>query len=174
MLMQDDVTSVRSLEPADAGQFKALRLRAIDSSPTSFWPTRSEEEARPPKEVEGRIRATTLQAVFGVFAGAALIGIAGIRRDALVQVRHKATVWGVYVEPAHRGRGIARTLVTTAIAHASENWNIAQVQLCVNTENAAARHLYAAIGFSTFGVEPRSMQVGGKFYDEEHMVLNLR
>jgi RimJ/RimL family protein N-acetyltransferase len=51
---------------------------------------------------------------------------------------------------------------------------LAQVRLCVNAENVAAKRLYAAIGFSTFGVEPRAMRVGGEFYDEEHMVLELR
>jgi ribosomal protein S18 acetylase RimI-like enzyme len=172
--MQDKITSVRALEPADAGAFKALRLHAIDNSPTSIWPTRGEEEARTLEEVEQRIRSTMLQTVFGAFAGASLVGIAGIRREALTQVTHKATVWGVVVEPTHRGNGIARTLVTAAIAHASENWNIAQAHLCVNAENAPAKKLYAAIGFSTFGVEPRAMQVAGRFYDEEHMVLKLR
>lgn len=172
--MPNNVTSVRALEQTDAGLFKALRLRAIANSPTSIWPTHGEEEARTLQEVEQRIHATTMQAVFGAFAGALLIGITGIRREALVQVTHKATVWGVFVEPAHRGQGIARTLVTTAIAHASENWNIAQVHLCVNTENAPAKNLYEAIGFSTYGIEPRAMKVADRFYDEEHMVLRLR
>jgi hypothetical protein len=29
------------------------------------------------------------------------------------------------------------------------------------------------LGFASFGVEPRAMRVGDRFYDEEHMVLRL-
>ncbi|AOJ07403.1 hypothetical protein [Burkholderia mayonis] len=38
--------SIRLLESADASAFKALRLVAIDASPTAIWPTRAEEAAR--------------------------------------------------------------------------------------------------------------------------------
>jgi RimJ/RimL family protein N-acetyltransferase len=40
-------------------------------------------------------------------------------------------------------------------------------------ENAAAQALYRSLGFKSFGIEPRAMRVGDKFYDEEHMVLQL-
>jgi hypothetical protein len=33
--------------------------------------------------------------------------------------------------------------------------------------------LYRSLGFESFGVEPRAMRVGDRFYDEEHMVLRL-
>ncbi|WP_419183232.1 hypothetical protein [Ralstonia solanacearum] len=33
--------------------------------------------------------------------------------------------------------------------------------------------LYRGVGFEAFGVEPRALCVGGRFYDEAHMVLRL-
>ncbi|MGE8367843.1 GNAT family N-acetyltransferase, partial [Cupriavidus sp.] len=62
----------------------------------------------------------------------------------------------------------------TATAHASKNWASAQLNLCVNAENTAAKQLYESLGFATFGIEPRAMVVDGRFYDEQHMVLKLR
>lgn len=48
-----------------------------------------------------------------------------------------------------------------------------QIQLCVNVENTKARNLYLSLGFKPFGLEPRSMRVGDKYFDEEHMALRL-
>ncbi|AOJ04910.1 MULTISPECIES: GNAT family N-acetyltransferase [Burkholderia] len=167
--------SIRLLEPADASAFKALRLVAIDTSPTAIWPTRAEEAARSIEEVEARLRASDTQAVFGALTvDGELAAIAGVRRDALVQVGHKATLWGVFVAPAHRGKGLARRLMGAALTHVSRDWGIAQVNLCVNIENEPAKALYASLGFETFGVERRAMRVGDRFCDEQHMVRMLR
>ncbi|AGK50354.1 acetyltransferase domain protein [Burkholderia thailandensis MSMB121] len=126
-------------------------------------------------EVEARLRASGTQAVFGALtADGELIGIAGVRREALAQINHKATLWGVFVAPAHRGNGLARRLADSALMHASRDWGVAQVNLCGNTENEPAKALCASLGFETFGVERRAMRVGDRFYDEQHMVRVLR
>jgi len=163
------MVTVRLLVPDDAEQFKALRLLAVDNAPTAIWPTREEELARSIEEIAGRIRSTPAQAVFGAFESEVLIGITGVRRESLRQVSHKATIWGVFVNPSKRGRGIAQTLLSAATAHAAERWNAVQLMLCVNAENLPAKRLYASHGFQTFGLEPRAMKVGDRFYDEEHM-----
>jgi len=41
------------------------------------------------------------------------------------------------------------------------------------TENEAARALYRSAGFEVFGVERRSLRVGTRDLDEEHMALDL-
>ncbi len=50
---------------------------------------------------------------------------------------------------------------------------IEQLTLTVTQDNAAARALYAAAGFVTFGVEPRAVKVAHRYYAKEHMVLSL-
>ena len=167
------MVTVRLLGPNDAEQFKALRLVAVDNAPTAIWPTRQEEMARSIEEVVNRVRSTSTQAVFGAFDGEILVGITGIRREALCQVNHKATIWGVFVNPSHRGRGIAQALLSAATVHATEEWDTIQLMLCVNAENLPARRLYTSLGFHTFGLEPRAMKVGDRFYDEEHMCKQL-
>jgi ribosomal protein S18 acetylase RimI-like enzyme len=81
-------------------------------------------------------------------------------------------VWGVAVDPEFRKQGIAKRLLQRLIAHA-RNQGLLQIQLAVAVENAPARALYRSLGFESFGVEPRAMRVGDRFYDEEHMVLRL-
>ncbi|RKP47590.1 GNAT family N-acetyltransferase [Trinickia fusca] len=165
--------TIRPLNAADAERFKALRLLATKTSPTAIWPTHEEENGRSIDEVAGRIASTDAQIVFGAFASDALVGITGLRRLPLMKVSHKATIWGVFVDPAHRGKGIAQNLLHAVAEHASEKWGCAQLQLCVNAENLAAKRLYASQGFVVFGVEPRALRVDGQFYDEEHMYKAL-
>lgn len=129
--------------------------------------------ARSIDEIANRVCSTPIQAVFGAFEGEVLVGITGVRREPLSQVNHKATIWGVFVDPSYRGRGIAQTLLSVATAHAAEEWEAIQLMLCVNAENLAAKRLYASNGFQTFGLEPRAMKVGDRFYDEEHMYKQL-
>ncbi|RQZ19188.1 GNAT family N-acetyltransferase [Burkholderia sp. Bp9031] len=165
--------TIRLLDAADAAQFQSVRLRAVDTSPTSFLPTRAEEAGVPVDEFATRITATHERAVFGAFDDASLVGITGVRRDARAKVAHKATIWGVFVDPAYRGRGIAQSLLDSATAHAAQAWECRQLMLCVNAINGTAERLYASQGFVRFGTEPRSLLVDGRFYDEHHMVKTL-
>ncbi|EDT05480.1 GNAT family N-acetyltransferase [Burkholderia ambifaria] len=165
--------TIRLLDAADAAQFQSVRLRAIDTSPTSFLPTRDEVAGITVDEFATRITPSDVQAVFGAFDGATLVGITGVRRDPRVKVAHKALIWGVFVDPAYRGRGIAQSLLDRATAHAAQAWQCRQLMLCVNEVNGTAERLYASQGFVRFGTEPRSLLVDGRFYDEHHMVKTL-
>jgi ribosomal protein S18 acetylase RimI-like enzyme len=167
-----DAITIRPLAEDDAAAFKALRLKATLDAPTALWPTYDEEAVRTLEDTRNRIRATDHQIVFGAFAGDELAGIAGLRREVLAQVAHKAVLWGVFVDPAHRRAGLASRLLEVAIAHARAA-QVLQIQLCVNAENPRAQALYRNAGFETFGVEHRAVRVGGRFYAEEHMMLRL-
>ncbi|WGG53526.1 GNAT family N-acetyltransferase [Rugamonas sp. DEMB1] len=169
--MNDEI-DIRPLSSADSAAFRAIRLRAIVDSPSAVWPTLAEEEGRTQEEVMARIAQTDAQVVFGAFDGPRLIGIAGLRREVLLQVAHKATLWGVFVDPAWRKAGIARRLFALARAHAQRS-GVLQIQLCVNAANLPAQSLYRALGFVGYGLEPRAMRVGERFYDEQHMALRL-
>lgn len=164
--------AIRPLGPDDWSAFRALRLAAIADAPLAIWPTHDEEAGRSPDEVRARIASTAHQAVLGAFAGDTLVAIAGVRREPLAQVAHKALLWGVFVHPDWRRAGLARRLIRAACAHARAGGAL-QVQLSVNAGNARARALYATLGFVEYGREPRAMRVGAAFHDEVLMVLRL-
>jgi ribosomal protein S18 acetylase RimI-like enzyme len=171
-MTQMENLDIRPLSAVDAAAFRQMRLQAISDSPTAVWPTYEEEARRTVEEIEARIQRTDAQVVFGAFVDMELAGIAGLRREPLGQVRHKAVLWGVFVSPHQRREGLARKLFARVVSFAREE-GVLQIQLCVNAENTRARNLYRSLGFSTFGVEPRAMRVGDKYFDEEHMVLRL-
>lgn len=170
--MNDEAVLIRPLQARDAAAFTALRLQAIADAPSAIWSTVDEENGRSPDEVRARIEENDGQVVLGAFLGAQLIGIAGLLRAAPAQVAHKGVLWGLMVAPGQRRGGVARRLIDAILAQAAQR-GLWQVNLSVNTENLRARQLYHSIGFASFGIEPRALRVGARFYDEEHMTLAL-
>jgi ribosomal protein S18 acetylase RimI-like enzyme len=73
-----------------------------------------------------------------------------------------------------RREGLARKLFSRLPSFAREE-GVLQIQLCVNAEHdrARARSLYRSLGFKPFGLEPRAMRIGQRYFDEEHMALRL-
>jgi ribosomal protein S18 acetylase RimI-like enzyme len=109
--------------------------------------------------------------LFGAFHDDALSGSAGVHVYPRLKQRHKAQLWGVYVDPSLRGRGVGAALVRAAIAHARTR--VAVLQLSVQFDNSAARALYRKLGFVPYGVERRALRHDGKDYDDELMAMDL-
>jgi ribosomal protein S18 acetylase RimI-like enzyme len=163
--------SFRRLEPSDVAAYRALRLAALRESPTAYGSSAEEEEALPMAVFEDRLAPAADRAVFGVFDGTTLVGVAGIVREPKAKRAHTATVFGVYVAPPVRGRGVGRGLMRFAIDQAETLPGRRQLRLCVNADNTAALNLYTSLGFVIFGREIDALVVDGHFHDELHMAL---
>lgn len=161
------MTEVRRLTAADAAVFHALRCRGLREDPTAFASSYEEETAQPIAEVAARMGTA---AVFGAFEGGALVGVVGLKRESHRKLAHKVVLWGMYVAPEARRRGVGRRLVVSALAEAFGWPGVRQVYLGVNAANAAATALYVKLGFTAFGLERACMIVDGEPQDEIHMV----
>jgi RimJ/RimL family protein N-acetyltransferase len=164
---------VRRLTPAHAAEYRALMLRAYAEEPVAFTSTVSERAALPLAWWAARVSdgPNPAELVYGAFAdavgapgaGGRLVGVAGLRFERRERTRHKATLFGTYVLPEYRGRGVGRALVEAVLAHARSTPGLRVVQLTVTEPNAAARRLYAACGFVPFGTEPLANRDGDGF-----------
>ncbi len=164
---------VRKLTPADATAFQALRLSGLLECPTAFASSHEEEVDLALSMVAGRLTARDDRAVFGAFQGPDLVGLVGLKREARRKLSHKAFLWGMYVAPANRKRGVGRALVAEALAFAQTELCVRQIGLGVNAENVAAIALYEHMGFKAFGREPCFMLVDGVAQDELQMICML-
>ena len=169
--------TIRPLAAADAEAYRALRLRMLTEHPEAFGASAEafarEDEALYRRRFQERTEGadTFIQ---GAFLEARLVGTAGIHRGWGEKEAHKAMLWGMYVAPEARRRGIGRGLVDAALALAAASFaGLEQVQLGVATENEAARRLYATLGFEPYGLERAALKLGERAIDVQLMVRFL-
>jgi ribosomal protein S18 acetylase RimI-like enzyme len=164
---------VRKLTGADAAAFRPLRLRGLLECPSAFASSYEEECDLTLEWFAERLEPGSDRSVFGAFLGPALVGCAGLHRETQRKLAHKAYIWGMYVDPAHRRCGIGRQLLAEALSSARSELQVRQVNLGVNARNDVAIALYEAMGFTAWGRESCFMLVDGVAHDEIHMVRVL-
>lgn len=164
--------SIRLLTGDDAAAFQRLRHRALSEEPDAFGTSVAEHEAMAESEQRSRLEAPN-SLVLGVFMEGRLVGCAGLLRKAQEKTRHKALVWGVYVEPEARGKGVARALMERLIELARATPGLLQLDLAVSTSRPGARRLYESLGFFEFGREPAALRINGELVDQTLMALRL-
>ena len=165
--------TVRALRPEDAASFQPLRLRGLSECPEAFASSHDEEAGNSLAEVAARLRAKPDGATFGWFEGTELLGIVGVQRERLRKLAHKAYVWGMYVAPEARRRGVGRQLLAHALAYATDDLGVLQVNIGVNTKNTPALKLYQGLGFVVYGTERGFLSVDGILHDEYQMVRHV-
>lgn len=164
---------LRRLNPSDSNSFQELRLAALRDVPSAFGSSYEEEKEFPSSTLEGRLQVRPDRGVFGAFEATTLVGLVGLGREDKRKLEHKALIWGMYVAPQARGKGIGRALLLEALALARSAPAIRQVNLCVNASNAPAIQLYESVGFKKFGIERDAMLIDGELHDEMQMCLRF-
>ena len=164
-------TLIERLSPSQAGDYRALMLEAYAAHPDAFTSSVAERETLPLRWWEGRLSAEPLakELVLGAFHAGELVGVVGLSFEQREKVRHKATLFGMYVRPHLRGQGIGRQLVQSALEHARERPGALVVQLTVTETNGPAVALYESCGFIRFGLEPMAVAVGSGYVSKVHM-----
>ena len=165
--------SLRQLGPGDAAAFSALRREVTRENAVPMGLTFKEELTRTLEGFRAQLSSPSPNAVFGAFAGDALVATAAVSRvGQFPSSHHKMVMWGVFTSPLHRRQGIGRQLVATALRHAFRN-SVHRVNLQVYVPNEPAIALYRAIGFVEYGVEREAVCLDGQYHDAVHMTLEI-
>jgi GNAT superfamily N-acetyltransferase len=165
---------IRLFTERDAQSLWDLRMLALETDPWSFVDSPEELRAITVQEFAARLRADTADNfIVGAFEQGAAIGMVGCYQEVPLKRRHKAWIWGVFVTPAARGRGIARKLMLAAIARAKTIPGLEIILLTISVDQPVPRRLYESLGFRSIGIEPKGLKIGDQYLDEEHMVLEF-
>lgn len=168
----DDSFVVRQAVLADAAVLRALRLEALQAHPEAFGMDYESELKGSDADWEKRIADQSQVAIFVAEAGTKLIGMCGLAGTARAKMKHNGTIWGVYVQAAWRGRGIAAALLAACDALARQR-GMLYLKLAVVTSNTPASRAYERAGFRSYGVEPCVIKLGDACYDELLMAKHL-
>lgn len=139
--------SVHHVEPDHWRSHRDIRLEMLRDSPDAFWVTLAEETALTEAQWRDQLQRSWL---VQVREGETVIGSAGLGPHWEPGREQTATLWGMYVTPAARGRGVGELLVHAVLAEARRRGHADIVLEVVNT-NAAAIALYERCGFVATG-----------------------
>ena len=167
---------IRQLTPADAPYYRAIRLEALATDPDAFGATVESESKRPLAEFAQRVGTSV---VLAAMSDAIPVGLIGLKRHDGAKDQHKAFVWGMFVRLDHRRRGIGAGGGGWAGGggrgvFAATPADVEQLTLTVVSENPAATTLYERFGFKTYGIEPRALKRGARYWDERLILRDLR
>ncbi len=164
---------VIKLRAGDADRYWRIRQRMLEETPWAFASDPESDNARDPSGFVARL-AKPFHAILATEDGAGeLTATAGIVRRPRKKLWHRAEVWGVYVRPDCRRRGLGAVVVKAAVEEGLGWPGVDSIALSVSARSEADR-LYTRLGFEAWGREPDCLRLDGISYDEVHMILRAR
>ena len=165
---------IRLVTEQDAQALWDLRMLALENDPWSFVDSPEEMRQIPLTEFAARLsKNVDDNFIFAAFEDQAPVGMVGFYRELPLKRRHKGWIWGVFVAPVARGRGVAKQLMQATIDRAKALPGLDMILLTVSAEQPIPRRLYESLGFRSFGIEPKGLKIGNESKDEENMVLEF-
>lgn len=143
--------AIRAVVAGDADQLRRLRLRALSDAPDAFGSSLEAELAYPDSDwldLARRSERADELVVFAAVDGEDWVGMAAGRwydREAAV-----AGLWGMWVDPASRGRGLGARLVAAVDAWAAGR-GARVLRLGAITGKGDPAEFYERLGFQDTG-----------------------
>ena len=165
--------TLRQLAKEDATSYRRVRLLGLKEFPDAFSSSDAQEEKLSLDDFGRRLEPTPVHWVIGAFQSEELVGVIGFMRDGADKLCHKGFIWGAYVVPPFRGRGVGRALLKEALTRIDAIPGLRSVRLAVGASNEVALHLYEKCGFIRYGEEHEALCVNGVFHSQVLMVRKI-
>jgi len=139
--------TVTLFDPGDWAEFKAVRLLALRSDPAVFGSNFAKEAAYDDaywREWAERPGC----AVFAVRDGGKVIGMTGIALKREDPSGKDAVLWGSWLDPAYRGRGISEKMYRARLAWAEAHPTVERIVVSHRASNLSSKKANQKHGFT--------------------------
>ncbi len=155
-----------------ADEFIRLRLSGLRESPLAFGAS-PEDGLDRGEVIENLKKRSEENFILGYFRDDRLIGIVGFVRQKRIKQKHKAFIWGMYVDPVFRGLGIGEKLMLDIIQRTKNLDGLSKIVLSVTHLQQDSKRFYQKLGFIQYAVEKDALRVSGQKIDEIFMCMKI-
>ena len=166
MKVNSTLISITSLPEERWKECRDLRLQALQKDPIAFSSSYEEEKDLSEHEWRQRIK----NALFAIINDTP-VGMVVMIVESLSDNEDIASIYGLYVNSACRGKGIGNQLLTEAMISLKKLETLKKIKLSVNCEQKHAITLYEKLHFQVVGTLKKKILYQGNYYDELMMEL---
>ena len=161
---------LQTLVPQNYDAYFALRLESLQQCPNMYATDANEWKATAREVIEKHLvlSESGTSPILGAWQGDKLVGQVGFKPESRPTVRHKATLWGLYVQPNFRRQGVGKQLVHLAMATAKEMPDLEQLRAVATLDGDGLHHFFTACGFREYGREPRAKLFENTYYEQAY------
>lgn len=152
----------------DWAAWKEIRLEALRVQPDSFGSSYEEEALYQEHDWQKFINENV---ILGAFLNGELVGCGGFFVFKFLKMKHKGVMFGLYVKPKARNKGVASKIIRMIINHAKNS--VTLLYCSVVTTNQAALKLYQKYGFKIYGTELKALKIENVYFDEYQLALEM-
>lgn len=138
--------SIRQLTGNDWRKFAQIRLKALEADPLVFGSNYEKESQFTEADWRSRLQAND-SAVFMLFAGETPIGITGVSVFRDDPTGKTAMLWGSWLEPDFRRKGLSALMYRTRIDWAKKRPTVERVIVSHRASNIASKYANQKHGF---------------------------
>lgn len=138
--------SIKQIGENDWREFRDIRLKALQTDPKAFG-SHYDREILFSKQEWNEWVSRTNQGIFLIYDDENAIGVTGIYIPQDIVVKYKAVLWGSWLEPEYRRKGISDLMYKTRIEWAKQHKNLRLIEVSHRESNAASKHANQKHGF---------------------------
>lgn len=138
--------SIRKLTEDEWLEFSRIRLKALQTDPNVFASSYQRESQFAESQWRSRLRDEN-SAIFIILENETPIGITGISADREDAAGKRAVLWGSWLEPRVRGKGLSKLMYRTRINWAKSQPTFEKVVVAHRASNLASKYAGQKHGF---------------------------
>ena len=130
---------IRQLTENDWREFSHVRLKALQTDPNVFGSNYEKESKQTEAEWRDFLQSKDL-AVFMIFDGDEPIGMTGVAVWREDETKKTALLWGSWLEPHARGKGLSNLMYESRIEWAKAHPTVERIIVSHRASNLASKH----------------------------------